>query len=205
MARPGRPDRHLAHAVERLLGPRTACSTACSASRTASSRSRPGHPSSGRGGGVAALVERGAVALEMAVDVGDGQAKPDVVSFRHAGTMRGELQHRAGRAGSPRRAVPGVIEAGARAPRSTAAPHAWRIAGGSPATRDRWVRVSTWVSAGGRQEHPVDDVYDAVARLDVGLDDRDGVAAGVGQRHAGVAHADGERLALDGRDGHAVA
>jgi hypothetical protein len=35
----------------------------------------------------------------------------------------------------------------------------------------RWVRVSIWVSAGGRQEHLVDDVHDAVAGLDVGLDD----------------------------------
>jgi hypothetical protein len=46
-------------------------------------------------------------------------------------------------------------------------------------------------SAGGRKEHLVDDMHDAVARLDVGLDDRDGVAAGVGQRDASVAHADG--------------
>jgi len=60
------------------------------------------------------------------------------------------------------------------------APHARRIAGGNPATRDRWVRVSAGVSAGGRQEHLVDDVHDAVARLDVGLDDRHGVAGAVG-------------------------
>jgi hypothetical protein len=65
----------------------------------------------------------------------------------------------------PRSGVRGVTEG------ADGAPHTRRIAGGSPATRDRWVRESTWMSAGGRQEHLVDDVHDAVAGLDVGLDD----------------------------------